>query len=65
MVEPNITFKQLVYEIYQTTEINNNVFEIELSYKPNIEIDIVPIAIENDIDVMVLAYHNCSSFLSL
>ncbi|PON97373.1 Zinc finger, PMZ-type [Trema orientale] len=52
MVEPNITFNELLDEIYGSTEIDHNCFDVELSYKPKTTIDIAPIAVKNDKDVM-------------
>ncbi|POO03690.1 hypothetical protein TorRG33x02_008950, partial [Trema orientale] len=46
VVEPNITFNQLIDEIYESTEIDKNIFDI----------NIVPIVVKKDRDMMAFIY---------
>ena len=46
LVQTNLTYEELVEHIYEVTEIDRNLFDIELTYKITTMVEIEPIAIK-------------------
>ena len=46
-------YQDLVKEIYESTEFDPNIFDLELSYKPKVAVKMMPISIKNDNDMIV------------
>ena len=53
LVKTNEIYQNLVKEIYESTEIIPNVFDLELSYKSKVAVKMRPVSIKNDKDVIV------------
>ena len=52
LVQTNLTYEELVEHIYEVTEIDRNLFDIELTYKITTMVEIEPIAIKNSRDIV-------------
>ena len=52
MVQTNLTYEELVEHIYEVTEIDRNLFDIELTYKITTMVEIELIAIKNIRDIV-------------
>ena len=53
LVKTNATYQDLVTEIYESIEIDPNIFDLELSYKLKVAFKMRPISIKNDKDVII------------
>ena len=63
LVQTNLTYEELVEHIYEVTEIDRNLFDIELTYKITTMVEIEPIAIKKIVETLLVSLHGKSVIL--